>query len=380
MKSIQVSDINITGGFWKAKQDMVKSSTLQAVYDRFTDSHRFDAFRCEKTEEYTPHIYWDSDVAKWIEGAAYLLEKEPHPELEEIIDNVVDLIVKNRDENGYYNSHFLVMRPEEKFTHRDDHEIYCFGHLAEAAIAYRDATGKDKFLKAVCDYADYIAKVFMVDKSAPYVTPGHPEPELALVKLYKATGEKRYLDLAKFFVDNHGNNDKDLIEYCNDRFNDKYNQDEMPLKDRTTAEGHCVRAMYLICGAADVAALTGDKELFDAAKRVFDNVVNKRMYITGGVGSAHLGESFTIDYHLPGRISYAETCAAIGLAIFAGHMQGHEIDSKYGDAFERAAYNGILSGVSLDGKAFFYVNALEIDPKFNNVNTSTLAKEWYPLT
>ncbi len=130
MKNISLANIDITGGFWKTKQDMVINSSLQAVYDRFCDTHRFDAFKCEKNDEYNPHIYWDSDVAKWIEGAAYILEKEPHPELEAIIDGVVDLIVKNRDENGYYNSHFLTMRPEEKFTHRDDHEIYCFGHLS----------------------------------------------------------------------------------------------------------------------------------------------------------------------------------------------------------------------------------------------------------
>ncbi len=382
MEKIRFSDIEITGGFWKTKQDTVKNTTVKAVYDRFCDTHRFDALRCDwkNGQPDMPHIFWDSDVAKWIEGVAYILKKERNTELEKIIDDAVDLIVKNSDENGYYNSHFLVTRQDERFTHRDDHELYCLGHLIEAAVAYNDATGKDKFLKAVCKYADYVEKIFSTDKSAAYTTPGHPELELALVKLYDATGEEKYLKLAEFFIDEHGRHENDLKTFSRHGFNDKYNQDEMPLKDRDTAEGHCVRALYLFSGVADIARIRDDRELFNACKRIFNNIVNKRMYITGGIGSTHIGEAFTIDYDLPNRTAYAETCASISLAMFAGRMLEIEPDSRYADIVEKEIYNGILSGVSMDGKAFFYENPLEIDLDFNEVNTSTNHKERYPIT
>lgn len=198
------------------------------------------------------------------------------------------------------------------------------------------------------------------------------------MRLYKATGEKRYADLAKYFIDEHGKYADDNNYY--DWVNEYYNLDEMPIRERETAEGHCVRALYLMCGAADVAAEYCDDELKQACERVFDNIVNKRMYITGGVGSTHLGEAFTIDYDLPNRTAYTETCAAISLAMFANRMLKFGADSKYADIIEKAIYNGVMSGVSLDGKSFFYENPLEIDPDFNNVNTSTKTKERFPIT
>lgn len=378
MKKIRFSDIDITGGFWKEKQDMVKSTTVKAVYDRFVDTHRFDALSCtwKEGDPNMPHIFWDSDVAKWIEGVAYILEKEDRPELKKIVDDAIDKIVENSDENGYFNSHYLVVGQNERFWHRKNHELYCAGHLIEAAVAYYHATGERKFLDAMCKYADYIEKVFKIEKSTKFTTPGHPELELALVKLYEATDEARYLELAKFFVDMHGTGAEPLYDFSTE----KYNMDEMPLADRNTIDGHCVRALYLYSGAADVAGAFGDKKLLDACKRVFDNATNKRMYITGGVGSTHIGEAFTIDYDLPNRTAYAETCAAISLAYFASRMQNLELDSKYADCVERVIYNGFLSGVSMDGKAFFYENPLEIDPDFNDVNASTIQKERYPIT
>ncbi len=380
MKKIDFSDIEITGGFWKEKQDMVKNTTVDAVYNRFCDTHRFEALKCEwkDGEDNMPHIFWDSDVAKWIEGVAYIIKKEPNERLEKIVDDAINLIEKNADEHGYFNSHFLVTRRDERFYHRSQHELYCAGHLIEAAVAYYDATGKDKFLKVMCKFADYIEQVFVTEQSAEFVTPGHPELELALIRLYEATKEKRYLKLAKFFIDKHGTNDNDNVveEWCEI----KYNQDEMPIKDRTSADGHAVRALYLLSGAADVAMLRKDSELLDACRRVFDNIINKRMYITGGVGSTYLGESFTVDYDLPNRTAYAETCAAISLAMFAGRMQKAEVDSKYADTVERILYNGFLSGVSMDGKSFFYENPLEIDTDFNDVNLSTKEKKHYPIT
>lgn len=380
MEKISFENIEITGGFWKEKQDMVKNTTLWAVYDRFKETGRFDAFLCNWKEgmEHKPHVFWDSDVAKWIEGAAYILKKERNPKLEEIIDGVVDLIEKNADENGYYNSHFMVMDQDKKLCSRNEHELYCLGHLIEGAIAYKNATGKDKFLKLMCEYTDYVEKVFKIEKTALFVTPGHPELELALVKLYEEMEEKRYLELAEFFVYEHGNGKDSQPLYWNTK--DSYNQDECLLKDRTTIDGHSVRALYLYTGVADVVKHNGNRALMDACRRIFDNAVNKRMYITGGVGSSVHGEAFTVDYDLPNRTAYAETCAALALAFFAERFSNLEPDSRYADVVEKTIYNGFLSGVSMDGKSFFYENPLEIDADFNNVDQCTTNGKRYPIT
>lgn len=380
MNNIEFSDVKITGGYWKARQDINRSVTLKAVYDRFNETGRFEALKCDLRDGDTniPHIFWDSDVAKWIEGASYILHSEKNDQAVEIIENAIDLIIKNSDENGYFNSHFLVAEKEKRFRLRECHELYCAGHLIEAAVAYYELTGKDRFLNAVKKYADYIERAFKIDNTAAFITPGHPEIELALVRLYKATGEKRYIELAKYFIDKRGNCDEPGI--YTDWANEYYSQDEIPVRERKTAEGHCVRALYLMCAAADIAYIYKDNDLKTACERFFDSIVNKRMYITGGVGSSNIGESFTIDYDLPNRTAYAETCAAISLAMFAERMLKFGADSRYSDIIERTMYNGIMSGISLDGKSFFYENPLEIDPDFNNINTSTKVKERFPIT
>ena len=380
MNTIEFSDVKITGGYWKARQDINRSVTLKAVYDRFNETGRFEALKCDLRDGDTniPHIFWDSDVAKWIEGASYILHSEKNDQAVEIIENAIDLIIKNSDENGYFNSHFLVAEKENRFRLRECHELYCAGHLIEAAVAYYELTGKDRFLNAVKKYADYIERAFKIDNTAAFITPGHPEIELALVRLYKATSEKRYIELAKYFIDKRGNCDEPGI--YTDWANEYYSQDEIPVRERKTAEGHCVRALYLMCAAADIAYIYKDNDLKTACERFFDSIVNKRMYITGGVGSSNMGESFTIDYDLPNRTAYAETCAAISLAMFAERMLKFGADSRYSDIIERTMYNGIMSGISLDGKSFFYENPLEIDPDFNNINTSTKVKERFPIT
>lgn len=377
MKNLSYLNVDINEGFWKEKLDMISDVTVQSVYNRFEETHRFSALDClwKEGDPDMPHIFWDSDVAKWIEGVAYSLKNKKNPEMEALCDEAIEKICKNADENGYFNSHFLVTG--ERFTLREEHELYCLGHLIEAAVAYYEATGKKALLDAMCKYADYVEKLFVKEKSVPFTTPGHPEIELALVKLYNVTGEKRYLELSKFFVDNHG--------ACGDRApyrgtNLYYNQDEVPIRERSTAEGHCVRALYLMSGAADIAQLYNDTQLREACERVFDNIVNKRMYITGATGSTCHGESFTVDYDLPNRDAYAETCASIALAFFANRMLKDKPVAKYGDAVERVMYNGILAGISMDGKSFFYENPLEIDAKFNNVNTCTDGGKRFPIT
>lgn len=371
---------NITSGFWHNRQTLNEQVTAKAVYDRFKETHRFEALSCSWTPEnteYKPHIFWDSDIAKWIEGVAYILLHHKNPELEELADAAIADILASQEETGYYNCYYLVMQQEERFTKRSNHELYCAGHLFEAAVAYYQATGKDAFLKGMCKYADYIYQIFVVEQSAAFTTCGHPEIELALVRLYEATHNDKYLELAKFFIDQHGNNDKEHGFYSS--FNEKYAQDHAPLRLQDSAEGHAVRAAYLYCGMADIARLYSDEELFSACRKIFNNMTEKKMYITGATGSIHKGEAYTVDYDLPNATAYAETCAAIANALFANRMLLMEPDSKYADLVERELYNGTLSGWSLDGKKFFYENPLEINPKDHNVNVSVLEQPRLPI-
>ncbi|MBQ7225224.1 MAG: glycoside hydrolase family 127 protein [Clostridia bacterium] len=375
MKKVDFSQIKITGGFWRQKQDMVRNVTVNAVYDRFKETGRFDAFKCQKDTPLAPHIFWDSDVAKWIEGVAYLTREKREPQLEAIVDEVVDLIEKNRDTCGYFNSFYLSREQENRFKFRDCHELYCMGHLTEAAVAYYEATGKDKLLRLMCDYADYVERVFKIEGTAGFETPGHEEIELALVRLYECTGEKRYLELSKHFVDKKGCESKELTDwtaltYC---------QSHKPVREQDTAEGHAVRAVYLYCAMADLALKYNDQSLVVACKRIFESISQKRMYITGGIGSSHEGEAFTVDYDLPNLVAYTESCAALGLSLFAHRMLLLESNAKFAHVVERAMYNGFMSSTSLDGKSFFYTNPLEILPNAITRNTSvTKQTDWLP--
>lgn len=356
-KNLSYDKININGGFWQKKQEMLRDTTVWAVYERFKETGRFDAFACDKNAPIKPHIFWDSDVAKWIEGVAYLTKVKKEIELEKIVDHVVDLIEKNQLENGYYNSFYIACEPENIFKYRDCHELYCAGHLIEAAIAYYEATGKKKLLNLMLKYVDYIEYRFKIKKDAGFKTPGHEEIELALVRLYNLTGDKKHLDLARHFALERGKENEDPL---NDWANAAYLQSHKIAKEQFTAEGHSVRAAYLYCAMADLALIDGDDELKTACEKIFDDIANRKMYITGGIGSTHLGEAFTIPYDLPSEGAYAESCAAIGLVFFAQRMLLLTGEKKYADVIERVLYNGFLSSISLDGKAFFYVNPLKI--------------------
>lgn len=370
IKNIHFENTQITGGFWKQKQDLVRNVTAKAVYDRFCDTGRFEAFQCNWKEgmPHKPHVFWDSDIAKWMEGVAYLTELKREPELEKIVDEVVAQIEKNQGEDGYFNIYYTVVEPENRFTDRNNHELYCAGHLMEAAVAYYKATGKKKFLDCICKYADYIEKRFKINKDTAFSTPGHEEIELALVKLYECTGEKRYLELSEYFINIRGTEEDKgghFIgdgNYAEDEKKDFYAQAYKPVREQDTAEGHAVRAVYLLCGMADIAYHTGDEVLKKACRRIFDNIVEKRMYITGGIGSSSCGEAFTLDYDLSNILAYTESCAALGLALFANRMQKLEVDSVYADIIEKVIYNGFMSSMSLNGKSFFYENPLEIIP------------------
>ena len=380
MKTISYRNVTLTSGYWKEKQLLNENVTIYSVYDRFYDTGRIEAFKFNYKDGMAnrPHIFWDSDVAKWIEAAAYILNKKEDKLLESRVDELIDLIEINQQEDGYFNIYFSIIEPDKKFTLRDCHELYCAGHLMEAAVAYYEATGKDKLLKCMEKYAACIEKAFIIEKTAKFITPGHEEIELALVKMYNCTKNAKYLKMAKFFIDNRGVG-KD-IENFYPQFNEKYAQNHMPVRKQKTAEGHAVRACYLYSGMCDVAYETNDSELYLACKELFNDIVNRKMYITGGIGSSPIGEAFTIPYDLPNETAYAETCAAISLAFFANRIIRINADSKYADAVEKVMYNGALSGISMDGKGFFYENPLEIDVDFNNVHPCTNGGRRYPIT
>ncbi len=382
MKTVSFANIK-PGGFWGDRIELNRTSTIPSVYDRFTETGRFRSFRCDWKEGMPdkPHFFWDSDIAKWIEAAAYSIELHPDPRLEEIIDGVVDLIEKNQQEDGYFNVYFTVVDPENaRFKVRDWHELYCAGHLLEAAIAYYKATGKEKFLNLMRRYLELIERVFAVEHSAEFDTPGHEEIELALIKLYDLTGEERYLKLCSYFIETRGTSEKD--KNIPSWAKPEYYQSDVPVREFTAAEGHSVRALYLYCGIADLAARTGDESLMNVCRRMFDDIAGRQMYVTGGVGAGPSGERFTEGYVLPNDLAYAETCASIALALFARRMSAIEPDSKYADVAETAMYNGSLSGVSLDGKSFFYMNPLEINLERRRVYEEyyTFDKTYKPIT
>ena len=358
MKTHSYSEVLLTSGYLFDKQELNRKITIDAVYDRFFETGRISAFdfSYDPTAEGSvkPHYFWDSDVAKWIEGGAYILKHHPvMTELEEKIDRVISKIKEHQENNGYFNIYFTVCEPESRFSKRHAHELYCAGHLMEAAVAYAEATGKTELLECMEKYAEHIYKVFTTDKSASFYTPGHEEIELALVRMYRYTGKRKYLDLAAYFINTRG-----TVSECD---HPEYDQSHKPVREQTEAVGHSVRALYLYTGMAYLAKETDDEELKNACRILWNDITTRKMYVTGGLGSTKIGEAFTESYDLPNDTAYAETCAAISLAFFGNAMLALENDAKYADAVERALYNGILSGLSLDGKRFFYTNPLEIN-------------------
>lgn len=377
-ENISFTDVHFSDGFWKEKTDRNRLVSLEAVYRRFEETGRFDALRFKYREGKGayPHIYYDSDVAKWIEAVGYLiLDGCDCSAYERVIDELVECMRKNQRADGYLNSHYLQVEPENIFTDRNCHELYCAGHLLEAAIVYRRATGKDAFYKIMLAYVALIKRAFITERWAKFTTCGHEEIEIALLRLYEDSGEREYLDMALFFLNARGvAKEPTLIP----EVTHKCDQSEMPVRDLTEAEGHAVRATYLYTAMADAAAQTGDEGLLAAARRLFDNITRKRMYITGGIGSARRGETFTVPYDLPNLESYSETCAAIGLLLFCLALRKSGKDARLGDTVERILYNNLLSGVSEDGKSFFYENPLEIHLDSLTKETSQTVQNVYP--
>jgi DUF1680 family protein len=359
MKIFGYDKVDLTSGYLFEKQEMNRKVTVQSVYDRFDETGRIGAFdfNYKEGDEIKPHIFWDSDVAKWMEGVAYILCKHDDPALREKIEALIAKIKEHQGEDGYFNIYFTVVEPEGRFKIRDKHELYCAGHLIEAAVAYAEATGKEEFLRLMEKYVSYIRKVFMEEAQdvvhAEFRTPGHEEIELALLRLYNYTKDPKHLELAAYFVNTRG-----AVE---EQWKTGYNQSHLPVREQTEALGHAVRALYLYSGMASLAKETGDEALIKACKALWKDLTLRKMYITGAYGSTYIGEAFTSAYDLPSDTAYAETCAAIAMIFFGNRMLELGNDADYADAIERSLYNGFLSGLSLDGRSFFYVNPLEIN-------------------
>jgi uncharacterized protein len=380
---ISLKNIKIESPFWNDRINKIRKTVIpyqwELLNDRVKDAAKSGAVQNFKIAagkakgEFYGCSFQDSDLAKWLESVAYSLTTNPDNKLERIADELIDLIADAQDENGYLVTKYLIHKDEKRFSNlRDDHELYVMGHMIEAAVAYFEATGKDKFLNVMKQAADHINEVFGKGKGKIKGYPGHEEVELALVKLYRITDKNVYLRLSQYFINERG---RQPYYFVNESINrgvspdcpwgdagQEYWQSHLPVRDQKTAEGHAVRAMYLYSAMADISSETGEKELQRACRRLWNNVITRRMYVTGGVGSSHDGERFTSDCDLPNDTAYAETCAAIGLVFFAHRMLNLEINREYADVMERALYNGVMSGISLDGKEYFYVNPLAVNP------------------
>lgn len=369
----------VLGGLFGARQDAVCDATAETLLDRCVEAGMVRAIDVDQPSPGivipiqpwggTMQMFWDSDLGKSIETVAFSLYRRPNPALEARVDQIIDMYEKLQDADGYVNAWFQRVQPGRRWTNlRDFHELYCAGHLMEGAVAYYQATGKRKLLDIMCRFADYMIKVFGHGPGQIAGYCGHEEVELALVKLARATGEQKYLDLAKYFIDERGTephyfteeairDGRDPADFIQKTY--EYNQAHQPVREQEKVVGHAVRAMYFYSGMADIATEYNDDSLTAALETLWDDLITKQMYITGGIGPAAANEGFTDYYDLPNESAYAETCASVGLVFWANRMLGRGPNRRFADIMEIALYNGSLSGLSLDGKTFFYENPLE---------------------
>ncbi len=371
IEPVSFSEVTITDNFWKPRIEQVATTTLEAcIYQTEVKTSRirnFEVVAGTRKGKFEGIFYDDSDVFKALEAIAYSLKNKPNAALEKRADEWIDKIAVAQQADGYINTYYTLTGLDKRWTDMSMHEDYNGGHLIEAAVAYYQATGKRKLLDVSIRFADHFLSLFGPAKKH-WVT-GHQELELAFVKLYKATNDKKYLDHAKWLLDERGH--KYAQGYTWTEWKDTaYAQDVKPVKDQTEITGHAVRAMYMYTGAADVAALTGDKGYMNAMKTVWEDVVHRNMYITGGIGSSGNNEGFSVDYDLPNEQAYCETCASVGMVFWNQRMNLLTGESKYFDVLERSLYNGALDGLSLSGDRFFYGNPLASNGKH-------FRKEWF---
>lgn len=394
-----------TSGFIHNYQKLIKDTVIPYQYEVLNDraedapkSHVIQNFinaanvlaGKDKGDGFYGMVFQDSDAGKWLEAVAYSLSIFPDADLEAKADKLIDQIAAAQDANGYLDTYFTIDNQEKRWKNLlEAHELYCAGHLLEGACAYYEATGKRKFLDVMTKNMEHLYQIFITEGKEGY--PGHPEIELALLKLYSITGNKHALELATHFINTRGvdpyfyekeKEHRDWNIWGNDPTNHAYQQSDKPVREFEIATGHAVRAVYLYTAMADLASQTEDKKLLEACKRLWKNITECQMYITGGIGSTVHGEAFSVNYDLPNDTAYAETCASIGLMFFASRMLENELDGVYGDVMEQAFYNTVLAGMELNGKRFFYVNPLECIPSISEVTAArkhdlTRRPGWY---
>jgi DUF1680 family protein len=391
---LSIKDIIINDSFWTPFMERIRTRVIPYQWEALNDQIPGAAPSCcvrnfklaaELTHPELDYgvprdighagtVFQDSDIAKWLEAASYSLVWRPDTELEKRLDGAIDIVCNAQQDDGYLDTYYIINGLDKRFTNlKDNHELYCFGHFLEAAVAHYEATGKRKLLDALIRYTECISRHIGPEEGKLHGYPGHEIAEMALIRLYGVTKDEKHLNLAKYFIDQRGQRPLYFEEETQRNNNDfpwkdsymqyQYYQAGKPVRDQYTAEGHAVRAVYLYSGAADIARLTGDEKLLEVCETLFTNISKKQMYITGSIGQSAYGESFSYDYSLPNDTVYGETCAAIGLAFFARRMCSIAPRSIYADVLEKTLYNGIISGMSLDGRAFFYVNPLEALPE-----------------
>lgn len=390
--ALPIQDVKINDRFWNRYTNLVPDVVLpyqwEILNDRVPDappSHCLHNFRLAAGEaggQRHGSVFLDTDAYKWLEAVGYSLATRPDASLERAADDVISLIGRAQCEDGYLDTYYTLVETEGRWTNlAEGHELYCAGHLAEAAAAYYEATGKGQLLEIACRFMDLICSVFGPEEDKLHGYPGHAELELALVRLYGVTGKEEYLKLSKYFLDVRGTSPNYFLEEMArpgfkhifpelENYDPAYSQSHLPVHRQDTAEGHAVRAVYLYCAMADIAGHFNDAQLLEQCKALWDNMVNRRMFLTGSIGSSGFLERFTTDYDLPNDSNYSETCASIGLALFGLRMTRITRDASYLEVVERALYNTVRAGISLTGDRYFYVNPLEVWPPACMGNTS----------
>ncbi len=378
---VRFNEVNVDGRFWRERLETVLTRTIPSQYRQLGAHGILNSLKVPQPppplriprsrHNFTTQIFWDSDVGKWIEAASYALSHRRDPTIEAEIDEITDWLAAAQLPDGYLNCWYIGREVENRWTNlRDNHELYCAGHMLEGAIAYFLATGRRRLLDIMEKYVDHVASVFGPGPEQKHGYPGHQEIELALIKLYHLTKDRRRLDLAAYFINERGRQPhyfdveakargENLESFWAKTY--EYNQSHKPVREQDKAVGHAVRAIYMYTAMADLAADLGDAALKRACEVLWDDVTARRMYVTGGLGPAAANEGFTTDYDLPNDTAYAETCAAVALIFWAQRMLNLDLDGKYADVLELALYNGALSGLSRGGEHYFYQNPLESD-------------------
>jgi DUF1680 family protein len=386
IQPVAFTNVKLNDHFWSSRIETNRTVTIPASFERCKSTGRiknFEMAAAGKGKFCTTYPFDDTDIYKTIEGASYSLALHPDKKLEAYVDSLITIVGKAQEPDGYLYT-FRTIDPlhagawagTERWVKEQEnsHELYNAGHMYEGAAAHFMATGKRNFLNIALRNADLLVKTFGPGKR--HVAPGHEIVEMGLVRLYRITGKREYLDLAKFFLDERGK--KDYNKKSKNAYeNGIYWQDDKPVVDQDEAEGHAVRAMYLYAGMADVAALTGDKQYLAAIDKIWDNMVSKKMYVQGSIGAVGDGERFGANYELPNATAYNETCAAIGNVFWNHRMFLLHGNAKYIDVLEKTLYNGLISGVGLDGKSFFYTNAMQIQDNFNHADIERERAGWF---